>query len=412
MNGLLLLLIGCVTLDFCVGSALSWLNERWRQHALPAQVADVYDADTYSRQQSYQKAKSPISWVSRCIEFLLTILLLSTGAIGWYYGLCAKWFTNPYWATSCFFATYVLLSQLIDAPLAYYSVFVIEERFGFNKSTKARFVADLLKTAAISVAITVGLCDLVLYIYELVGDALWLWGSLACTVIMVLFTAAYSVVIVPMFNKQTPLADGDLRNAIATAAAAAGFRIKNIYVIDGSKRSTKANAYFTGFGPQKRIVLYDTLIDQLTTREIVAVLMHEIGHYRHHDIIRSIGNSVIQTAAYFYIFALLLSSPECSVAMGYGEWSFALSMVAFTLLTSPLELVLSPMLNALSRRAERRADNFATDAGYGTDLISALKKLSSQSLSNLTPHPAYVWFHYSHPTLAHRISNINEKISK
>ncbi len=407
-----MLLIGCVALEFCVGSALSWLNQRWRRHALPVQVADVYDADTYSRQQSYQKAKSSLGSVSRCIEFLLTVILLSTGVIGWYYGLCAKWLTNPYWATSCFFTTYVLLSQLIDAPLACYSVFVIEERFGFNKSTKARFVADKLKGAAISLVVTVGLCDLIFYIYELVGDALWLCGSLACTVIMVLFTAAYSVVIVPMFNKQTPLADGDLRNAIAEAAATAGFRIKNIYVIDGSKRSTKANAYFTGFGPQKRIVLYDTLIDLLSTREIVAVLMHEIGHYSHHDIIRSIGGSVVQTAVYFYLFALLLSSPECSVALGYGEWSFALSMVAFALLSSPLELVLSPLLNGLSRRAERRADNFASRAGYGAELTTALKKLSSQSLTNLTPHPAYVWFHYSHPTLADRIRNINEKTSK
>lgn len=412
MNKLLLLLIGCVALEFCVGSTLLWLNQRWWRHSLPVQVADVFDSDTYSRQQSYQKAKSSLGWVSRCIEFLILVLLLSTGAIGWYYGLCAKWLTNPYCATSCFFATYVLLSQLIDAPLAYYSVFVIEERFGFNKSTKLRFVTDQLKAVAISLVVTVGLCDLILYIYELVADALWLWGSLVCTVIMVLFTAAYSVLIVPMFNKQTPLADGDLRNAIADAAATAGFRIKNIYVIDGSKRSTKANAYFTGFGPQKRIVLYDTLIDLLSTREIVAVLMHEIGHYRHHDIIRSIGGSTVQIATYFYLFALLLSLQQCSVAMGYGEWSFALSTVAFALLTSPLELVLSPLLNGLSRRAEKRADDFASIAGFGAELATALKKLSSQSLTNLTPHPAYVWFHYSHPTLANRIRNINEKISK
>ncbi len=412
MDYLQLLILGMLTLEFGVASVLSWLNRRWMNHEMSEQVAGIYDAVTYARQQSYQQENDRLNGVVRALDFVVSFGLLALGVFGWYYGLCVKWLGNIYWATNFFLATCLLLSQMVDVPFSYYSVFVIEEKYGFNKSSKKRFAADQVKSSLLSLVVTIAVCDLIYYIYEMVGDALWIWGSLACMVIVIIFTSLYSVAIVPLFNRQTPLESGELRDSIADAARQVGFRIKNIYVIDGSKRSTKANAYFTGFGPQKRVVLYDTLIAQLSTREIVAVLMHEIGHYRHHDIIKSISQSVVQIAIYFYVFAMLLSSTACSSAMGYGGWSFALSLLAFLLLMTPVDIIMSPILNGLSRRAELQADSFAATAGYGPDLISALKKLSSQSLTNLTPHPLYVWFHYSHPTLADRIININDKISK
>ena len=412
MDSLLLLMLAFVALEFCVSSVLSLLNQKWMSHPIPAQVADIYDAESYSRQQDYQRTNVSLARVKRLAECVLTLALLASGAFGWFYGICADLTCNQYLSASYFFAAYVVLSDLIDLPFSYYSIFVIEEKFGFNKSTRGRFVADWIKSLILSLVLTVALSCLILYIYKCVGNSLWLWGTVAFSAIMVFMTLFYSNLIVPLFNKQTPLEKGELRDAIAGAAAKVGFRIKNIYVIDGSKRSTKANAYFTGFGAKKRIVLYDTLIDQLATDEIVAVLMHEIGHYRHHDIIKSLIGSIGQTAIFLYLFSLVLSLPSFSQALGYDAWSYPLSVLAFSLLLTPLDLVLSPVLNAMSRRNERGADSFAATAGYGNSLASALKKLSAQSLSNLTPHPVFVWFNYSHPTVAERVINVTDKISR
>lgn len=408
---MLILLVCLVALGFAVSALLSWLDSSHMSRPVPSVVADVYDATQYARQQSYKKANSRVGRMSRLVDFAVTIALLVTGCMGWYWGKCVGWLGDGYAAMACFVATLSVLSALADVPFDYYSTFVIEERFGFNRTTRRRFVADKLKGTALSVALTIGLVDLLCCIYGHVGNGLWLWGTVACAVVMAFFTLFYSNLIVPLFNKQTPLPEGELRSAIETAAAAVGFKISNIYVIDGSKRSTKANAYFTGFGAKKRIVLYDTLTDQLTTRQIVAVLMHEVGHYRHRDIVKSLIASVVQVAVYLYLFSLVLSTSAFSVALGYGGWSFVLSLVAFGLLTTPLDLVLSPVFNAYSRRCERAADAFAVAAGYGSDLVQGLKTLSAQSLSNLTPHPLVVWFEYSHPALAQRITAINSEIN-
>ncbi len=412
MNAALLLLVCLLALDLAKSSLLSWLNARYMTHPVPSVVADVYDAGEYARQQAYEKTNSRVGRISRLFDFCVALALLLTGAFGWYWGKCVGWLGSGYAAMSCFVATLCVATSLLDAPFSYYSTFVIEERFGFNRSTRRRFVADAVKSTALSMVLTIGLTDLLYCIYSCVGSGLWLWGTVACAAVMTFFTLFYSNLIVPLFNKQTPLPAGELRTAIEAAAASVNFNISNIYVIDGSKRSTKANAYFTGFGAKKRIVLYDTLADQLATRQIVATLMHEVGHYRHHDIVKSLAASIAQVAVYLYLFSLVLSSPAFSVALGYDGWSFILSLVAFGLLISPLDAVLSPVFNSYSRRCERTADAFAVRAGYGPDLVAGLKKLSAQSLSNLTPHPWVVWFEYSHPALAQRITAINSEINK
>lgn len=412
MNAALLLLVCLLALDLAKSSLLSWLDARYMTHPVPSVVADVYDAGEYARQQAYEKAGSRVGRISRLFDFCVTLALLLTGGFGWYWGKCVGWFGDGYAAIACFVATLIVASRLLDVPFDYYSTFVIEERFGFNRSTRRRFAADAVKSAALSVLLSIGMVDLLSLIYGYVGCGLWLWGTVACAVVMAFFTLFYSNLIVPLFNKQTPLPEGELRSAIEAAASAANFKLSNIYVIDGSKRSTKANAYFTGFGAKKRIVLYDTLTEQLTTRQIVAVLMHEVGHYRHHDIQKSLVASIVQVAVYLYLFSLVLSNSAFSVALGYGGWSFVLSLEAFGLLVSPLGAVLSPVFSSYSRRCERAADAFAVRAGCGPHLVAGLKKLSAQSLSNLTPHPWVVWYEYSHPALAQRIEAINSGINK
>ena len=226
------------------------------------------------------------------------------------------------------------------------------------------------------------------------------------TIISLFMTMFYSNIIVPLFNKQTPLEDGELKIAIHNFANKAGFQLKNIFVIDGSKRSTKANAYFTGIGPKKRIVLYDTLINDLSTDEIVAVLAHEIGHYKKKHIITSLILGILQTGFLLFIFSLFVSSPTLSQALGVDEPKFHIGLIAFGILYSPLSTITGILMNMLSRKNEYEADAFANSFGLGEHLISGLKKLTKNNLSNLTPHPAYVFFHYSHPTLLQRIKHI------
>ena len=217
----------------------------------------------------------------------------------------------------------------------------------------------------------------------------------------------YSSLIVPLFNKQTPLEAGELRDAIQAFSQQAGFKLDNIYVIDGSKRSTKANAYFTGLGPRKRIVLYDTLIKELSVPEIVSVLAHEIGHYKKKHTLTAILTGIVQTGITLYVLSLFIGIPALSQALGAAEASFHMGLIAFGILYSPISLVTGLLMNYISRKNEYAADRFVRDHDRATDLVMALKKLSSNNLSHLTPHPAYVFFHYSHPTLLERIRRLS-----
>ncbi|MDA3928878.1 MAG: M48 family metallopeptidase, partial [Prolixibacteraceae bacterium] len=284
--------------------------------------------------------------------------------------------------------------------------FVIEEKFGFNKTTVKTFILDKFKGLLLSALLGGGILAIIIWIWTITGNYFWLiaWGVI--TFITIFITMFYSNVIVPLFNKQTPLEEGELKTAIENFSLKAGFTLKNIFVIDGSKRSTKANAYFTGIGPKKRIVLYDTLIEDLSTNEIVAVLAHEIGHYKKKHVFTSLFLGVIQTGIMLYIFGLFVSSPQLSIALGVEEPTFHIGLIAFGILYTPLSFIIGMGMNVLSRKNEYQADAFAASFGFANDLSSSLKKLSVKSLSNLTPHPLYVFFHYSHPTLLQRINKM------
>ena len=403
---LLWLIIAFVTLDFVVSSVLSWLNTRWMTHPVPPELEGLYDEEKYRKQQDYMRMGKRVSLVARCVSFALTLVILGFGLLGWLDNQCKAWTDVPVLQVILFLVIYNLFNTVIGLPFSYYSTFVIEERFGFNRTTHKTYWLDALKSFLVSTVISAVLLGVVYWLYQTFGQQFWIWATLVCTVFVIFFTMFYSNLIVPLFNKQTPLPEGELRDAIKATLESFGSRFKDIYLIDGSKHSTKANAYFTGFGPKKRIVLYDTLMDKMTTEEIVAVLAHEFGHYKHRDTFRNMLISIATIAVNLFIFSLLVGNPDLPAALGGTAPSFILALVAFSLLLSPIDLLLTPMSSAISRRAEYRADAFAASHGHSEALISGLKKLASHGLSNLTPHPLVVWFSYSHPTLAQRIRAI------
>ena len=407
MSTLLILIIAFVLLEFTVSSVLSWLNSKWMTHPIPKELEGLYDEEKYRKQQEYTRVNRRLGWIERCVTLAITLVILLTGLFGWLDDLTAKWCHGLLVQLLIFFGVYVVVSAIISLPFSYYDTFVIEERFGFNKTTHKTFWLDTLKSLLLTVALGGLLLSIIFLLYSYLGTSFWLWATLVCAVFILFFSLFYSNLIVPLFNKQKPLEEGELRTAIEETASQMGFSIKNIYVMDGSKHSTKANAYFTGFGMKKRVVLYDTLIDQLTTQEIVAVLAHELGHSKHRDTLKNTIMSIVMVAVNLWVFSLLVDNPELSHALGgTRDHSFALSLIAFSLLFSPIDLLLDPIMNSISRRCEYRADAFAACYGHGDALISGLKKLSANTLTNLTPHPAVVWMDYNHPTLVQRIRAI------
>lgn len=409
MNGsLLILIVGFVLLEFIFSSLLSYLNVTWMGHSIPGALQGIYDEEKYARQQQYMKANVAVSRLERLANVVILLLLLISGVFGWLDGICKTCTSSSMLQLVLFFTVFFLFSSILELPFSYYSTFVVEENFGFNKTTHVTFWLDTVKSTLLGLALTLLVACTVFSLYELWGQTFWVWATLACCTMIVLINLFYSNLIVPLFNKQTPLEEGPLRDSIEKAASVMGFQINNIYVINGSKHSTKANAYFTGFGPKKRIVLYDTLIEQLSSEEIVAVLAHEMGHYKHHDTFKGMLSTFVMVAVYLLVFSCLVNEPALPEALGGQGESFALSLLAFFLMLTPVEILLEPAMSVFSRRNEYRADAFATQFGYGNALVSGLKKMTSNALSNLTPHPFVVSCTYSHPTLFQRITAINK----
>ena len=307
-----------------------------------------------------------------------------------------------------FFGVIIYANDILTFPFSYYKTFVIEEKFGFNKSTLKTFILDKIKSWLMIAVIGGGLLALITWFYQLTTDNFWLYAWGLMSVFTIFMNMFYSKLIVPLFNKQTPLEDGELKKSIEEFAKNVGFKLDNVFVIDGSKRSTKANAYFSGFGSQKRITLFDTLINDLETDEIVAVLAHEVGHYKKRHIIYNLLLSLILTGFTLYIFSLLVGNSTLSQALGIEIASFHIGLIAFAILYSPISEVTSIFMNALSRKFEYQADDYAKNNFNAETLISSLKKLSKNSLSNLTPHKLYVKIHYSHPTLLQRVLNLKK----
>lgn len=397
-----------VVLDFLWTQYLAYRNRKRMSPEIPSQLEGIYDKEEYIKQQAYQKVNSRFSLYTSLFSFVILLFVLCLGLFGWLDELLRQYITNEIFLSLAFFGIVYLLNEIITLPFAYYSTFVIEERFGFNKSTKTIFWLDQLKGLLLAVVLGGAILALIAWLYTAIGELAWLYAWAAITVFSLFMTLFYSNIIVPLFNKQTPLGEGELRDAIEAFAQKAGFAINNIYVMDASKRSTKANAYFTGFGAKKRIVLFDTLINDLDKDEIVAVLAHEIGHYKKKHTLQGMFISICYTGIMLFLLSLLLDNKDIAVALGGQSASFHLGLIAFSIFFTPVSFVINVLSSIHSRKNEYQADGYAAGFGLADSLISGLKKLSVKSLSNLNPDSLYVFFNYSHPTLLQRIKAIKK----
>jgi len=393
-------------LDYLFERILDYLNSTTRSENIPALLKGIYDEAEYKKSQEYKKVNSRFGMITSSVSFVLIFLMLVFEGFALVDSIALSVTTNLILSSLLFFAIIGMASDLIMEPFSIYDTFVIEQRFGFNKTTPKLYLSDKIKSLLITALLGGGLLALIIFLWSKAGNMFWLYAWALVTIISLFMSMFYSNLIVPLFNKQTPLEEGELKEAISGFAEKAGFKLDNIFVIDGSKRSSKSNAYFTGLGPKKRIVLYDTLINDLTTQEIVAVLAHEIGHYKKKHVVMSLGLGIVQTGIMLFIFSLFVSSPELSEALGVSEPRFHIGLIAFGILYTPLSFVMGIGMNLISRRNEYQADNFAAKYGLAAELSSGLKKLSVKNLSNLTPHPLYVFFYYSHPTLLQRLINL------
>jgi STE24 endopeptidase len=321
-------------------------------------------------------------------------------------GAARSFSTNLIAISLIFFGIIGLASDLINIPFSWYDTFIIEKKYGFNTMRLRTFITDHIKSWFLVLLIGIPVLGLITWFYYKTGSFFWLWAWALITAFSVFMNLFYSELIVPLFNKQTPLEAGSLRNKIEEFATKTGFRLKNIFVIDGSKRSTRSNAYFSGFGPKKRIVLFDTLLKELAEEEIVAVLAHEIGHYKKKHVLMTLLFSFILTGLMLFLFSLVVNHPGLSMALGAESPSFHLGLIVFGILYSPLSLLIGLASNFFSRKNEFSADKFVRE-NYDPEYLSdALKKLSVKNLSNMMPHPVYVFFHYSHPPLLKRLENL------
>ncbi len=399
-------IIGILVIQYLMDTILDYLNTKHFLKEIPEELQDIFDVADYQKAQEYHRENYRLGLLKDGISLVVILLFFFFGGFGLVDDFVREYTDNGILQALGFFGILALGSSIVSLPLSYYQTFFIEEKYGFNKTTKATFWLDILKSGLLSVLLGGGLLALVIWFLDWAGVNFWLYIWLIAMVFMVSLNLFYSKLLVPLFNKQTPLEAGDLKMAIENYAKKVGFDLKNIFVIDGSKRSTKANAYFSGFGKQKRVTLYDTLIKDLDEEEIVAVLAHEVGHYKRKHIVFNMFASIALTGIMLYILSIFINYPQLSLSIGVQEESYHAGLLAFFLLYSPISIVTGLLMNHLSRKFEFQADDYAKNTFASNPLISSLKKLSKNNLSNLTPHPAYVFVHYSHPPLIERIKNL------
>ena len=402
------ILITILLIKFVIDSVLNHLNAKHFNDTLPNDVSDVYEINEYQKSQSYKKTNHNFSKITSLFSLITTLLFFFFDGFSIVDEIARGFSNNIIIITLIFFGIIIIGSDIISIPFSLYKTFVIEEKFGFNKSTKKLFFLDKIKGLLMTIILGGSILSIITWFYEFTGNYFWIYTWLLITTFSVFLNMFYSKLIVPLFNEQTILEEGDLKNEIVKYVNSVGFKANNIYVLNGSKRSTKANAYFSGFGNQKRITLYDTLINDLENNEIVAVLAHEVGHYKRKHILFNLTSSIILTGFALFVLSLFIKTPLLSLALGVSHPSFHIGLIAFGILYSPVSQILGVFMNYMSRKFEYQADNYAKNTFSASPLISSLKKLSKNSLSNLTPHYLYVFFHFSHPTLLDRIKNLNK----
>lgn len=405
---LFIIIISVIVVNQLFDFLLDYLNNNHITSEIPKELADVYNKEEYSKQQAYKKETASFSFWSTLASFITILLFLFLDGFAFVDDYIRAYIGNEILVSLVFLGTIMLFSSIISLPFSIYGTFVIEEKYGFNKTTAKTFWFDLIKGAVLSAIIGGLILYVIILLYQIFGEQFWILAWLIITAFSVFMNMFYSNLIVPLFNKQKPLEAGSLRDLIENFSKKSGFKLNQIFVIDGSKRSSKANAYFSGLGPKKRIVLYDTLLNDLEEKEILAVLAHEIGHYKHKHSLKGIISSIVQTGMVLFLFSLLISNPLLNQALGSEHQSFHFGLIVFGFIFSPFSVVIGIFMSFFSRKHEYQADAFTKQFGLHNDLISGLKQLSRNNLSNLTPHPLYVFIHYSHPTVLQRIRKLNE----
>ncbi len=410
-SSILFVLLIILSADFLLERILEFLNRKSSKQPIPKELTGIYDDEKYEKSQAYQHALGRFGNFSATFSFLLTF---SAIYFGWF-GLLDSWMRTfsplDMLTTLMFFGVIFIISDLIGTPFSLYQTFVIEERFGFNKTSFKTFILDKLKGYVLTIIIGGVLMLVLLYLIASMGSDFWLifWGVIV--VFTLLMNMFYTSWILPLFNKLTPMEEGSLKEKIEAFSQKVSFPLTNIFVIDGSKRSAKGNAFFSGLGRKKKVVLYDTLIEKHTEDELTAIFAHEVGHYKKRHIYLTTVISMLQIGFTLYLLSLMLFSSEVSYAMGGNMTAIHLNILAFGILYTPVSHVLGLLMNLLSRKHEYEADAYAAEHYDSQPLIDGLKRLSGEHLSNLTPHPAYVFVHYSHPSLLQRVRAIGKLAS-
>jgi STE24 endopeptidase len=395
--------------SYLLSIVTNWLNIGHLKLELPAEFADTYDAEAYRNSQAYTRVYTQFGFITSTFSILLTLTFWFLGGFNYLDQIVRGWQLGAVGTGLVFIALLVLFKSVFSLPFSVYSTFVIEERFGFNKTTAKTFVLDLVKSLLLGLILGGPLLAGLLYFFQSLGEMAWIYAWLATTLFTLIVQFIAPTWIMPLFNKFTPLEPGELKDAILDYARRLKFPLKGVFMMDGSKRSSKSNAFFTGYGKNKRIVLFDTLIKNHKPAELVAVLAHEIGHYKKKHIIKSLMISIAHSALVFYLLSIFLSHQGLFNAFYMEQMSVYAGLIFFSMLYTPLEMILSLLLQIFSRKNEFEADRFAaTTIDHPEDMVSALKKLSRDNLSNLTPHPLYVFLNYSHPPVLQRIGAINQ----
>jgi STE24 endopeptidase len=403
---LLFIIISIIVFEYFLNTLLDILNFKTIGKPIPHKLKGIYEEEKYQKALLYQKEQAIFGFITGGFALSLSLGMLAFGGFGWLNQQLLSFNLAPIWVSLFFFGSIFIVSDVLNMPFEWYSTFVIEAKYGFNKMDIKTFILDKIKGYALAFLIGGLLLGLLLYLIQYLGKDFW-WIFWAITsVFMLAVNMFYTSLIVPIFNKLTPLEDGELKTAIMEYCKKVHFPLDNLFVIDGSKRSTKANAYFSGIGSKKKIVLYDTLIKDHSIPELVAVLAHEVGHFKKKHIIWSLGIGILQMGFTFYILSLMVFNQDLSLALGAKTTTIHLNLIAFGILYSPISTLTSLLMSIFSRKNEYEADDFAKNTYAASALISALKKLSVNNLSNLTPHPLYVFFNYSHPPLAARLENL------
>ncbi|HCY83853.1 MAG TPA: peptidase M48 [Desulfobacteraceae bacterium] len=403
------IILVAVTGGYAANLLADFLNIGNLSPALPRSFADVYDADRYEKSQQYLKETTRLGVITATVDLVVLLIVWFSGGFGMLDDFVRGLHHGPVVSGLVFIGILAALKFVISLPFSVYATFGIEARFGFNKTSPGLFLLDTVKSIILGVALGALLLSVILCFFDVAGPLAWLYCWIATTLFLVAIQYIVPTWIMPLFNKFTPLEDGTLKEALFAYARSIDFPLAQIFVMDGSKRSAKANAFFTGFGKNRRIVLFDTLIQAHDTRELVAVLAHEMGHFKKKHIRNRLMLGIVQMGIIFYLLSLCISQESLFTAFSVTTPSVYAGLIFFSLLFSPVDMVISVALQKISRRDEYEADRFAADTtGAPSALISALKKLSAQNLSNLTPHPFYVFLNYSHPPVLERMTALNK----